>query len=106
MVVCMRVFENVECDEGLKKVLEKLNFVVVKFLVEFYEDVKVKRDGIKKVLIDKKILVKFEVMVWMVNLSVIVGNKVNGVVVIYSEILKNEVFWDFYKVFEIWLYCN
>lgn len=102
----MRVFENVECDEGLKKVLEKLNFVVVKFLVEFYEDVKVKRDGIKKVLIDKKILVKFEVMVWMVNLSVIVGNKVNGVVVIYSEILKNEVFWDFYKVFEIWLYCN
>ncbi|XP_024372040.1 alpha-glucan phosphorylase, H isozyme isoform X1 [Physcomitrium patens] len=98
MVARMRVLENVERDEGSKKALEKPNPAVVKPSVEPYEDVKAKRDGTKKASIDKKTPVKLEVMVRMANLSVIAGNKVNGVAAIHSEILKNEVFRDFYKI--------
>lgn len=106
MVARMRVLENVERDEGSKKALEKRNPAVVKPSVEPYEDVKAKRDGTKKASIGKKTPVKLEVMVRMANLSVIAGNKVNGVAAIHSEILKNEVFRDFYKVFETRSYCN
>ena len=41
---------------------------------------------------------KLPKMVWMVNLCVAVGYAVNGVAEIHSEIAKDEVFNEFYKV--------
>ena len=42
--------------------------------------------------------VKPEGIVRMANLCVIAGNKVNGVAAIHTQIVKEEVFRDFYKV--------
>lgn len=42
--------------------------------------------------------VKPEELVRMANLCVIAGNKVNGVAAIHTQIVKEEVFRDFYKV--------
>lgn len=42
--------------------------------------------------------VKLEELVRMANLCVIAGNKVNGVAAIHTQIVKDEVFRDFYKV--------
>lgn len=41
---------------------------------------------------------KPEALVRMANLCVIAGNKVNGVAAIHTQIVKEEVFRDFYKV--------
>ena len=45
--------------------------------------------------------VKPKATVRMANLCVIAGHKVNGVAAIHSEIVKDEVFNDFYKVFNL-----
>ncbi len=56
------------------------------------------RDEVRKAAINKEEPVKSEVLVRMAKLSVIAGSKVNGVAAIHSEIVKNVVFKDFYKV--------
>lgn len=45
--------------------------------------------------------VKPKATVRMANLCVIAGHKVNGVAAIHSEIVKDEVFNDFYKVSDL-----
>lgn len=113
----MRILENVELPESFKKTLldkekpespqspTKVTKTDVKLPrgKENMTDLKAKnkeRDEARKAAIDQGRVPKPEVLVRMANLSVIVGHKVNGVAAIHSEIVKNEVFKDFYQVIE------
>ncbi|KAG0562497.1 hypothetical protein KC19_9G151300 [Ceratodon purpureus] len=106
----MRILENVELPESFKK--EKLDSSqsptkIAKTDVklprgkENMADLKAKnkeRDEARKAAIDQGRVPKPEVLVRMANLSVIVGHKVNGVAAIHSEIVKKDVFKDFYQI--------
>jgi len=114
VVARMRVLENVDFPESLKKTLisdekpkpespthTKEKTEVKISLGKENIDIKAKikdRDEVRKAAIAKEEPVKPEVLVRMANLSVIAGSKVNGVAAIHSEIVNNEVFKDFYKV--------
>ena len=108
----MRILENVELPDSIKKTLpdkerpDSPTKVTNKTEVQVPRgkesmDIKAKnkeRDEARKAAIDQGRVPKPEVLVRMANLSVIVGHKVNGVAAIHSEIVKNEVFKDFYQV--------
>ena len=125
----MRILENVELPESFKKTLldkdkqdspqSPTNFNKKKVKTEaklprgkenMVDQLKTKnkeKDEARKAAIDQGRVPKPEVLVRMANLSVIGGYKVNGVAAIHSEIVKNEVFKDFYQVAEavIALFC-
>lgn len=125
-VARMRILENVELPESSRKTLlpdkkpikpesptevikTKEKTEMKMSLGEENIDIKAKiedRDEVRKSAIAKTEPAKPEVLVRMANLSVIAVNKVNGVAAIHSEIVKNEVFKDFYKVIEACSACN
>ncbi|KAL4574310.1 hypothetical protein LXL04_021139 [Taraxacum kok-saghyz] len=108
----MRVLENIELRSSTLKLLvkpekntivdsvkEKVSDKVTELKGED-DEVKVKKS--KNVDISKKVSFdpdpKLPQMVRMANLCVVGGHAVNGVAEIHSEIVKNEVFNDFYKM--------
>jgi starch phosphorylase len=57
------------------------------------------KDAVEKDVVKAKVPpAKAPQLVRMANLCVIAGHTVNGVAAIHSDIVKNEVFLDFYKV--------
>ncbi|KAJ0488766.1 putative glycogen phosphorylase [Helianthus annuus] len=108
----MRVLENVELPASVLELLVQPDEIAIADSVEEEEkseevteptsendalDVKVKKDAvIKKVSFDPD--PNSAKMVRMANLCVVGGHAVNGVAEIHSEIVKNEVFNDFYKL--------
>lgn len=119
MVARMRVLENVELPQSFgKSLLSKPKSPIE--VTKTQEKVKVKtstgkekidikdkmkdKDELRKALIAKTEATKPEILVRMANLSVITVNKINGVAAIHTEIVKNEVFKDFYKVIEAYNY--
>jgi starch phosphorylase len=56
------------------------------------------KESVKDVVKAKEPPAKAPQLVRMANLCVIAGHTVNGVAAIHSDIVKNEVFLDFYKV--------
>jgi starch phosphorylase len=117
----MRILENVELPESFKKTLldkdkqdspqsptnfnkkVKTEAKLPRGKENMVDQLKAKnkeKDEARKAAIDQGRIPKPEVLVRMANLSVIGGYKVNGVAAIHSEIVKNEVFKDFYQVAE------
>ncbi|KAJ0865766.1 putative glycogen phosphorylase [Helianthus annuus] len=109
----MRVLENVELPASVLELLVQPDEIAIAYSVEEEEkseevteptsendvlEVKVKKDAvvIKKVSFDPD--PNSAKMVRMANLCVVGGHAVNGVAEIHSEIVKNEVFNDFYKL--------
>jgi len=81
-VANMIIFENVDFLSSLSSLLPIKPKIRIKTHVEKEEITHTKPTA----------------LVWMANLSVIVGHEVNGVASIHTKILKEEVFVDFYKV--------
>lgn len=113
----MRILENVELPESFKKTMTdkekagpqsptKATTTEVQLprgKENMDKDIKAKnkeRYEARKAAIDRGRVPKPEVLVRMANLSVIGAHKVNGVAAIHSEIVKHEVFKDFYQVIE------
>ncbi|KAM0020022.1 putative glycogen phosphorylase [Helianthus debilis subsp. tardiflorus] len=109
----MRVLENVELPASVLELLVQPDEIAIADSIEEEEkseevtepisendalEVKVKKDAvvIKKVSFDPD--PNSAKMVRMANLCVVGGHAVNGVAEIHSEIVKNEVFNDFYKL--------
>ncbi|KAI3516574.1 hypothetical protein L1887_15495 [Cichorium endivia] len=106
----MRVLENIELPASILELLvkpeeiptvdsseEKISEEVTKTSED--DEIKIKA---KDVVIREKVTFdpdpKLPQMVRMANLCVVGGHAVNGVAEIHSEIVKNEVFNDFYKL--------
>src|SRR5680860_69632 len=66
-------------------------------------DRRFKEDLIARFLDDEEGIRKTQIFrdgyIWMANLAIIGSSSVNGVAQLHSEILKNEVFKDYYRVF-------
>lgn len=110
-VMKMRVLENVELPPSVSSIFMSSNEEGEDVLAgideeEKDEDGTVVEDSEEEVEdSEEEVKVKLEVhtakapgMVRMANLCVIAGHTVNGVAAIHSEIVKNEVFDDFYKL--------
>lgn len=108
----MRILDNIELPDSVLEILPKSEENTVVDHIEPIDipDNKTKAtdEGDQSLVVDteKKKEVTFEPdpelpkMVRMANLCVAGGHAVNGVAEIHSEIVKNEVFNDFYKVGE------
>lgn len=80
----MRVLENVDFPASLSSLLPLKSKAEIEVIdVEEEEESTVKKP---------------EACARMANLCVIAGHKVNGVAAIHSDIVREEVFKDFYKV--------
>ncbi|KAI3779142.1 hypothetical protein L2E82_08683 [Cichorium intybus] len=106
----MRVLENIELPASILELLVKPEEIptvdssekkVSEEVTETSEDDDIKIKA-KDVVIRAKVTFdpdpKLPQMVRMANLCVVGGHAVNGVAEIHSEIVKNEVFNDFYKL--------
>ncbi|KAJ7533625.1 hypothetical protein O6H91_13G057500 [Diphasiastrum complanatum] len=95
----MRVLENVELPDSVKDVFT-VKVKEVKAITKPKPASKldsVEGDDLGKIEKGKD-AIKPPAVVRMANLCVIAGHKVNGVAAIHSEIVKEEVFNDFYKI--------
>ena len=115
----MRVLDNVELPASILEVLVQPEEIALTDLVEediaeegseevseaTLEDDELQVKETKEVKIIPKVTFETDPnqpkMVRMANLCVVGGHAVNGVAEIHSEIVKNEVFNDFYKVVSI-----
>lgn len=109
----MRVLDNVELPASILTLLSQPEVIPTIESVEeektsdevmepASEDEEVEVKDAKDVVITTKVTFEPDPtqpkMVRMANLCVVGGHAVNGVAEIHSEIVKNEVFNDFYKV--------
>lgn len=101
----MRVLENIELPASILELLVKPEEITIvdsleeKSSEEVTELPKTENNDVDiraKVTFDPD--PKLPQMVRMANLCVVSGHAVNGVAEIHTEIVKNEVFNDFYKV--------
>lgn len=115
----MRILDNIELPESVVELLSKSEISVV----ESKEEVEITDEKVESAVdedvesaekdvedeknVEEENEVTFEFapdpslpkLVRMANLCVAGGSAVNGVAAIHSEIVKNEVFNDFYEVF-------
>ncbi|XP_021807585.1 alpha-1,4 glucan phosphorylase L-2 isozyme, chloroplastic/amyloplastic-like [Prunus avium] len=103
----MRILDNIELPDSVLEILSKSEeSSVVDYIEEVDKEAKATDEEAQSEGLDteKKKEVTFELdpklpkMVRMANLCVAGGHAVNGVAEIHSEIVKNEVFNDFYKL--------
>lgn len=107
----MRVLENFELPDSVMELLvNSAESAVAVDLVEEAEildeeslpgkevDENEDKSIVKKINISFKVDPKHPKMIRMANLSVVGGYAVNGVAEIHSEIVRTEVFSDFYEV--------
>lgn len=104
----MRILDNIELPDSVLEMLPKSEESSMVDQIESVSDNETKGtdEGDQSQVLDteKKNEVTFEPdpelpkMVHMANLCIAGGHAVNGVAQIHSEIVKNEVFNDFYKV--------
>lgn len=103
----MRILDNIELPDSVLEILSKSEeSSEVDHIEEVDKEAKATDEEAQSEGLDteKKKEVTFEPdpklpkMVRMANLCVAGGHAVNGVAEIHSEIVKNEVFNDFYKV--------
>ena len=104
----MRILDNIELPDSVLEILPKSEeSIVVDQPIDIPDTETTATDEGDQSLVletEKKKEVTFETdpelpkMVRMANLCVAGGHAVNGVAEIHSEIVKNEVFNDFYKV--------
>ena len=102
----MRILDNIELPSSILELLVKPEESTIITLEADNEIFEVEPEGQDSNIsdTDKKIKVTFEPdpqlpkLVRMANLCVVSGHAVNGVAEIHSEIVKKEVFNEFYKV--------
>jgi starch phosphorylase len=93
----------------MPEAMEKWSIDLVKSLLpRIYQiieeiDRRFKEDLITRFLDEEEVISNTQILkdgyVWMANLAIIGSSSVNGVAQLHTEILKNEVFKDYYRVF-------